>query len=286
MGRIAVVTDSTADLPPELAAAAGITVVPLWVRFGGAEFRDGVDITTAQFWERLLAAGSDIPTTAAPAPGTFKETFEACFAGGADAVVCPLIGSKLSGTLQSATLAASMLPNREIHIIDTATTSMATGLAALLASELVATGLTAAAVADGVRLRVPDLDLFVAVDTLEYLRRNGRLSAARAAIGTVLSVKPIITVRDGEVVADRTTRTRAKARELAIELSTSGPIERLAIMHTPTSSAAEVADFRERLVARIPGGIDPAKVLVAQIGSSTGPHLGPDLMGAVLLRGR
>ncbi len=286
MGRIAVVTDSTADLPPELAAAAEITVVPLWVRFGAAEYRHGVDITTAEFWERLLAAGSDIPTTAAPAPGVFRDVFEACFAAGAEAVVCPLIGSKLSGTLQSATVAASMLPNREIHLIDTGTTSMATGMAAILATELAATGISAAAVAEGVRSRLPDLDLFVAVDTLEYLRRNGRLSAARAAIGTVLSVKPIITVRDGEVVLDRSTRTRAKARELAIELITAAPLERLAIMHTPTSPQAEVDDFRNRLIARIPGGIDPAKVIVAQIGSSTGPHLGPDLMGAILLRAR
>ncbi len=286
MGRIAVVTDSTADLPPDLAAAAEITVVPLWVRFGAAEYRHGVDITTAEFWERLLAAGSDIPTTAAPAPGVFRDVFEACFAAGAEAVVCPLIGSKLSGTLQSATVAASMLPNREIHLIDTGTTSMATGMAAILATELAATGISAAAVAEGVRSRLPDLDLFVAVDTLEYLRRNGRLSAARAAIGTVLSVKPIITVRDGEVVLDRSTRTRAKARELAIELITAAPLERLAIMHTPTSPQAEVDDFRNRLIARIPGGIDPAKVIVAQIGSSTGPHLGPDLMGAILLRAR
>ncbi len=286
MGRVAVITDSTADMPPATAVAAGITVVPLWVRFGDQELRDGVDITTAQFWERLLTPGSAFPSTAAPAPGVFRDTFEAAFTAGADAVVCPLIGSKLSGTLQSATLAASMLPNREIHIIDTGTTSMGTGMAAILATELAATGSSAAAVAEGVRARLPDLDLFVAVDTLEYLRRNGRLSAARAAIGSVLSVKPIITVRDGEVVLDRTTRTRGKARDLAIELITTGPIERLAVMHTPTSTPAEVADFRDKLVARIPGGINPANVMVAQIGSSTGPHLGPDLMGAILLRAR
>ena len=284
MTRIAVVTDSTSDLPPDVAASAGITVVPLYVRFGATEYRDGVDITTAQFWERLLAPGSAFPTTAAPSPGTFRDTFEACFAAGAEAVVCPLIGSKLSGTFQSATVAASMLPEREIHLIDTGTTSMGTGMVALLAAELGATGITAAAVADAVRARLVDLDLYVAVDTLEYLRRNGRLSAARAAIGTVLSVKPIITVRDGEVILDRTTRTRGKARDLAIDLITAAPLERVCIMHTPTSTAAEVADFRNRLIAKIPGGIDPTKVMVALIGSSTGPHLGPDLMGAILLR--
>ena len=106
MGRVAIVTDSTADLAPETATAAGIRVVPLFIRFGTEEFRVGVDLTREQFWARLLAPDAPFPTTAAPSPGTFRATFEACFAEGADAIVCPTIGSKLSATFQSATLAA------------------------------------------------------------------------------------------------------------------------------------------------------------------------------------
>jgi len=286
MSRVAIVTDSTADFPPGAAAAAGLRVVPLFVRFGSEEFRVGVDLTTEQFWARMLAPDAPFPTTAAPSPGTFRETFESCFADGADAVVCLTISAKLSATFQSATLAAQALPDREIRLIDTGSTSMSTGIPALLAAELAATGATASEIEAAVRDRLPDVDLYVAVDTLDYLRKGGRLSPARAAIGTVLSVKPIITVRDGIVEMAEKPRTRAKARERVIELVTGRPIERLAILHTPTSPREEVEAFRDRIVARTPGGIDPELISIGLIGASTGPHLGPGLMGAAFLRRR
>lgn len=281
--RTAIVSDSTADLAPEVADAAGIRVVPLFVRFGTEEFQAGVNFSIEQFWTRLLAPGAVIPATASPSPGAFQQTFEACFADGADAIVCALIGSKLSSTIQSATLAAQALPDREIHIIDTGSTSMATGIPALLAAEMAAAGVSAAEIAEAVRARISDVDLFVAVDTLEYLRKGGRLSAAGAAIGTMLSIKPIITVRDGEVVMAERQRTRSKARERVIELIVARPLERLAIMHTPTSPREEVEAFRDAVVARVPGGIDPAHVSIGLLGASTGPHLGPNLMGACFL---
>jgi DegV family protein with EDD domain len=284
VGRVAIVTDSTADLAPGTAAAAGIRVVPLFVRFGAEEFRVGVDLTTEQFWTRMLAPDAPFPTTAAPSPGTFQATFEACFAEGADAIVCPTIGSKLSATFQSATLAARALPDREIHVIDTGSTSMSTGIPAQLAAEMATAGATGSEIAARVRDCLSDVDLYVAVDTLEYLRKGGRLSAARAAIGTLLSVKPIITVRDGIVVMAERPRTRAKARERVIELITAAPIERIAFLHTSTSTHEEVQAFCDRLLARVPGGIDPAHVSVGLIGASTGPHLGPHLMGAAFLR--
>jgi DegV family protein with EDD domain len=255
MGHTAIVTDSTSDLAPSVAAGAGIRIVPLYVQFGPDSFQVGVDLTTEQFWTRLLAPGAPIPSTAAPSPGTFIELFEACFTEGADAIVCPVIGSKLSSTFQSATLAAQSMPDREVHVIDTASTSMATGLPALMAAEMAATGMPAAEIAAGVRDRLPDIDLFVAVDTLDYLKKGGRLSTARAAIGTMLSIKPIITVRDGLVVIAEQQRTRAKAREKVIERITAQPIERLAILHTPTSTPPEVVTFRDTLLSRIPGGV-------------------------------
>jgi DegV family protein with EDD domain len=286
MGQVAIVTDSTADLEPALAATAGLRIVPLYVRFGDQEFRDGIDMSPAEFWDRLLAPGAPFPTTAAPSPGSFMEAFEACFADGADAVVCATIGSGLSGTFQSATIAAAMMPGREVHIIDTGTTSMGTGIAALLASELASTGMAAAAIAAVVRDRLADIDLYVAIDTLEYLRRNGRLSAARAAVGTLLSIKPIITVREGVVVLAEKPRTRGKARKRAVELITTAPLERVAILHTPTSTPEEVALFRDRIIALAPGGIDLGRVTTGLIGASTGPHLGPGMIGAVFLRRR
>jgi len=286
MGRVAVVTDSTADMSPEMVAAAGLRVVPLYVQFGAEEFRVGVDLSTEQFWTRMLAPDAPFPTTASPSPGTFREAFEACFAEGADAIVCTVIGAKLSSTFQSATLAAQSLPDREIHVIDTGSTSMSTGIPALLAVEMAAAGATGAEIAAAVRARLPDVDLYVALDTLEYLKKGGRLSTARAAIGTILSVKPIITVRDGLVVMLERPRTRAKARERVLELATEHPVERFAILHTPTSPREEVEAFRDALVARVPGGIDPGHVSIGLLGASTGPHLGPGLMGVAYLRRR
>jgi DegV family protein with EDD domain len=282
MPTTAVITDSTADLTPDQAAAAGIRVAPLTVTFGSESFQVGVDLTTEQFWDRLLAPGAPIPSTAAPSPGTFKAMFEDCFAGGADAIVCMLIGAELSGTFQSATVAASMLPDREIHLIDTRSTSMSTGLPALMASELAAEGLPAAEIADRVRARLPDVDLYVAVDTLEYLRKGGRLSAAQSVVGNILSVKPLITVRDGTVVLTERQRSRAKARARVVELIAAHPVERLAIVHTPTSTPDEVQAFRDALVAALPD-LPASAITVGLLGASTGPHLGPDLMGACFL---
>jgi DegV family protein with EDD domain len=282
MPTTAVITDSTADLMPAQAAGAGIRVAPLTVTFGGDSFQVGVDLSTQQFWDRLLAPGAPIPTTAAPSPGTFKDLFEQCFADGADAIVCVLIGAELSGTIQSATVAASMLPDREIHIVDTRSTSMSTGLPALLAAELAGGGVPAAEIAERVRARLPDVDLYVAVDTLEYLRKGGRLSAAQSVVGNILSVKPIITVRDGHVTMTERQRSRAKARARVIQLIAAHPVERLAMVHTPTSSAEEVAAFRDALVAALPG-LPESAITIGLLGASTGPHLGPDLMGACFL---
>ncbi len=211
MGRVAVVTDSTADLAPAVAASAGIRVVPLTVSFGGDEYRVGVDISTEAFWDRLTAPHAPFPMTAAPSPGAFREAFEACFADGAEAVVCLTIGSRMSATFASATLGAEALRGREVHVVDTRSTSMATGIPALLAVEMAASGASAAEIAERIRVRLADLDLYVYLGTLEYLRKGGRLSAARATIGTVLSIKPIITVRDGLVTMAEQPRTAGRA---------------------------------------------------------------------------
>lgn len=286
MSRVAIVTDSSADLSPGQVAAHGLTVVPLFVRFGEREFRVGVDLTTEAFWEELQKPGAPFPSTAAPSPGTFQETFEAAFAAGAEAIVAVLIGAEISATYAAASLAAEALPGREIHLVDSRTTSMSTGFGAILAAEMAAAGVPAAEIAARVRDRLPDLDLYVVIDTLEYLRRGGRISGAKAAIGGVLSVKPIITVRDGHVDVAESPRTKAKARERLLQLLSAAPVERLAIIHTPTSTADEVAAFQAELVARIPGGVDPARVSASLLGATTGPHLGPGLIGAALLRAR
>jgi DegV family protein with EDD domain len=278
--KVAIVTDSASDLPPDRAAAAGIRVVPLNVSFGSETFRAMVDLSVDDFWRRMTAPDAPFPTTSAASPGSYQEAFEAAFAGGADAIVCIDISETLSGTIKSARVAAGMLADREIHVIDTRTASMGAGLLALMAAEWAAAGATAADIAARVEARLADVDLFVVLDTLAYLRKGGRLSGPQAAIGTLLSVKPIITVRDGLVeVADRP-RTRSRARERLLELLTERPVERVAILYAPPADAEA---FRRDLVARVPGGVDEADVSVQAIGPSVGPHLGPGCVGAVVL---
>jgi DegV family protein with EDD domain len=281
VGRVAVVTDSASDLPPDRAARAGIVVVPLIVRFGEESFRAGVDLSTEAFWERMLVSGAPFPTTAAAAPGDFQAAFEAAFAGGAEAIVCITVGSKLSGTFKSAEIARGLLADREIHVVDSQLASMGVGMLAEIAAELAAGGTPAAEIARTVEATIPRIDLYVAIDTLEYLRRGGRISAAQAAIGGVLSVKPIITVRNGVVETADRVRTRGKARERVLELLTAAPVERAALLYTP---GGEVEAFRAAFLARVPGGISEERVTVLPVGASVGPHLGPGCVGGVVLR--
>jgi len=280
MGGVAIFTDSASDLTPEDAAAAGIRVVPLIVTFGSDSYKAGVDMTTEAFWDRMTAPDAPFPTTAASSPGDFRDAYEAAFAEGFDAIVSIHVASTLSGTIKSAQVAKEMLPDREIHIVDSLGASMAEAILARMAVAMAADGRTAAEIAAALEARVPDLRMYVALETLEYLKKGGRISGARAAIGTLLSVKPIIAVEHGVVdTADRV-RTRAKARERLIELITARPIERLEILHTLTP---DVEAFRDEVVARATGSLDRSSVAIGLVGASVGPHLGPGCLGAAVL---
>ena len=278
MARVAIVTDSAADLSPEVAAAAGVAVVPLVVNFGSQTFRAGVDLSTDDFWRRMTAPDAPFPTTAASAPGDFRAVFEQAFADGADAVVCVDVAETLSGTIKSARIARDMLPDREIHVIDSGTASMGVGLLALIGADMAAAGATAAEIAAHLEARATDLDLYIALDTLEYLRRGGRISGAQAAIGTLLSVKPIITIREGHVTTPERPRTRSKARARVLELLTERPLERAALLHTTN---ADEEEFHRLFLER--SGLDPSMVSVMTVGASVGPHLGPGGIGGVVL---
>jgi len=282
--RVAIVTDSTADLPPDIVAARDITVVPLFVTFGTEEFRAGVDLSTAAFWERMLAPDAPFPTTAASAPGTFRDAFEAALDAGAEAVVCINISAKLSASFKSAELGAQMLPGRDISVVDSGSASLGLGLLVLLAADLADEGRSAAEIVAAVRAGLADLDLYLALDTIEYLRKGGRLSAGRAAVATILSIKPIITVVDGAVEVAERPRTRAKARARVLELlAGGGAIEWAAVLYSP-GEGTDPSAFRDELLARLPGELDPSRVIVGAVGASIGPHVGPRCLGAVLLR--
>jgi DegV family protein with EDD domain len=280
VSRVAIVTDSASDLDPVRAAGLGITVVPLEVSFGDEHFKAGVDITTEQFWARMTAPEAPFPKTAASSPGDFQAAYERLFADDADAIVSIHVASTLSGTLKSAEVARGLLPDCEIRIVDSMSASMGEGLLAELGVEMAKAGASAEEIAVALTKRREDIGVFLALDTLEYLKRGGRISGTQAAIGTLLSVKPIIKIADGMVETVDRVRTKSKARERVIELLCTRPIERLSVLHTTN---AGVEAFLPELEARVPGGIDPATVSVDLIGPSVGPHLGPGCVGGVAL---
>jgi DegV family protein with EDD domain len=278
--RVAIFTDSASDMDPVDAAAKGIGIVPLLVSFGPESFKAGVDLTTADFWDRMVAPDAPFPTTAASSPGVFKEAYEAAFASGAGAIVSIHVAGTLSGTIKSAQIARDMLPDREIHVVDSLGASMAQGILAQMGVELAAEGRSAAEIAEILEARAPDMVMYVALETLEYLRKGGRISGAQAAIGTLLSVKPIIVVKHGVVETGDRVRTRSKARERVIEMVIERPVERLAILHTVSP---DVEAFRDELLSRIPNAPKRDDVPIALVGPSVGPHLGPGCVGAVAL---
>ena len=280
MSRVAVVTDSASDFDPARAASLGITIVPLIVNFGNEAFSAGVDLTRDAFWAKLKSPGSAFPTTAACSPGTFRTAYQAAFDAGAESIVSVHVAGTLSGTIKSAEIARAMFEDRDIRIVDSTSASMGEGMLAELAVELAAGGASAEEIATLLERRRPDLQVYLALETLEYLKRGGRISGAQAAIGTLLAVKPIIEIKDGKVETAERVRTRGKAREKLVELLATRPMDRLSILHT---TDAGVEAFAEQLIAAVPGGIDRSKVTIDLVGPSVGPHLGPGCVGAVAL---
>jgi DegV family protein with EDD domain len=278
VARIVFVTDSASDLDPAEAAAAGIRIVPLVVTFGNDTYRAGVDLSTAQFWERMTAADAPFPKTAASSPGEFKAIYEGAFAEGADAIVSVHVAGSLSGSIKAAEIAKSMLPEREIHIVDSQGASMAESILCFMGQELADRGTSAAEIADILSDRASDLRMYVSLETLEYLKKGGRISGTQAAIGTLLSVKPIIAVEAGQVETADKPRTRSKSRERCLELIAARPIERLALLHT---MAPDFEDFKAEAIRR--SGLPASEVSVSLVGPSVGPHLGPGCVGAAVL---
>jgi DegV family protein with EDD domain len=278
--RVAIFTDSASDMDPAMAAAEGIHIVPLLVTFGSETFKAGEELSTAAFWDRMVAPDAPFPKTAASSPGEFKDAYEAAFEDGAEAIVSIHVAGALSGTIKSAQIARDMLPDREIHVVDSLGASMAQGILASMAVEMADDDRPAAEIAETLETRAPDMRMYVALETLDYLRKGGRVSGPQAAIGNLLSVKPIIRVDHGVVDTVERVRTRGKARERLMELICERPIERLAILHTMTP---DVEAFRDAVIARSGDGLARDDVTISLVGPSVGPHLGPGCVGAAVL---
>ncbi|MHB1090345.1 MAG: DegV family protein [Ilumatobacteraceae bacterium] len=269
---IRIVTDSACDLPSDLAQRHSIIIVPLSIRFGAEEFIDRQDLTTTQFWEKC-AASPVLPETAAPSPGQFESVFRQIAAEGASGIVVISLSSELSATMQSAEVAAkSFVDIIPIRIIDSRSASMGQGITAVACAELAASGGTLTQVAElGVTL-AGRAKLWGALDTLEALKKGGRIGGAKALLASALSIKPIIEITGGKVAEGGRQRTRSKAIAFLLDkVRQAGPIQNLAVLH---AQCADIDVLLNGLRAIYSGDI-----VVSDIGAVIGSHAGPGTIG-------
>lgn len=276
---VAVVTDSTASLPGALVAELGITVVPLQVVIGGKAYDEGEDGATPERLAEALQAWVPV-STSRPSPETMLEIYELLAAEGAGEIVSVHLSGDLSGTYESAQLAARKAPV-PVTAVDTRQVGMGTGFCVLTAAEAVREGDDAVAAGDRARRRGRATTSLFYVDTLEYLRRGGRMGAAAALVGSALAVKPILRVEDGRVRPHERVRTSAKAlarlEELAVEAAGDAPVD-VAVAHL--ASAARAEELAEHLRERLAAGLEGREVVVGEIGAVLGAHVGPGMVAA------
>jgi DegV family protein with EDD domain len=278
---VAVVTDSTAYLPAELSGSYDLTVVPLTVVINGAEGLEGEQIEPAEV-ARALSARRSVVSTSRPAPSQFTEAYRKLLDAGAEGIVSVHLSAKLSGTYEAACLAAAELSDR-VQVIDSGTTGMGLGFTALAAAQAAAEGKDLASVREAAVDHASRVSTLFYVDTLEFLRRGGRIGAAEAILGTALAVKPILHVVDGAIVVRDKVRTAgralAKLVDLAVEAAGDSEVD-IAVHHlqAPDRAAALADAIAMRLSDRL------RDCYITEIGAVVAAHAGPGLAGVVVHR--
>lgn len=277
MARIRVVTDSVCDLSAELAAEKDVTIVPLSIRFGSEEFLDGTTLSTDEFWARC-AKSEVLPETAAPSPGAFQQAFEAAAEQGYDGVLCLDLSAGVSATHQAAAAAAAAVADRiEVRALDSRSLTMGLGLMVLDIADMAAAGSTL----DELAARVDELTsrtlMFGAVDTLEHLEKGGRIGGARALLGSLLAIKPVVTLVDGVVEEESKQRTRSRSlRYLADKAVEAQPLSRAAVCN---GAALDIDDFLDM----IKGVESEHPLVVTDLGPVVGTHAGPGTIGLCMI---
>jgi DegV family protein with EDD domain len=274
---IRIVTDSACDLPPATTAAHNIDVVPLTVRIGDTEYVDRRDLTPSEFWAKQ-SASKTLPETAAPSPGAFEECFRAAAKAGASGAVCVTLSADLSATFQSAQLASEAVKDViDVRVIDSRSVTIAQGLLAIAGAEAAAAGKSLDDVVTAIEQKIPRMRVFAALDTLENLKKGGRIGAARAAFGSMLNIKPLIEVANGAVEEAGKQRTRGRSLDQLIELAKqhrASDAKPLAVMH---GDAPDIDKFVDDLCSAL--GRSREEILVGDIGSVVGAHTGPRVIG-------
>jgi DegV family protein with EDD domain len=274
---VRIVTDSTADLPPEIVALHRLTVVPLMVLFGDEAFEDGVEISADLFFRRLVRE-SKLPTTSQPSPGAFRAAYQRLRDEGATEILSIHVSGKLSKTIESARQAAEGIEGVRIVHLDSQLATLALGMGVVHAAEAVEAGQSleeARATAESIFARTHTLFM---VDTLEYLRRGGRIGRAQELVGSLLKLKPILALEGGEVVPVGRARTKQKAiEEMLRRAAEFRPIEELMAVHATTP------DDLQYLVERLHGLAPHAPITVNRITPVIGVHAGPGLLACAIV---
>jgi DegV family protein with EDD domain len=270
---IRVVTDSASDVPASLAEELAIEVVPLTIRFGDEEFVDRRDLSPSEFWARC-GKSPLLPETAAPSPGAYEQAYRRLAADGADGIVGVSISGDLSATGQAAELGAQAVKDVvPVQVVDSKSVSMGEGWVAVTAARLALSGKGMEDVVGAATDLVPRTRVYGALDTLENLKKGGRIGGAQAFLGSMLSIKPIIEVKDGKVEPEGRQRTRSKALAyLAGKLREQERIEQLSVLH---GDAPDVDEFLDMVAGIFPRD----EIVVGDIGAVIGTHSGPRIIG-------
>ena len=273
MARIRVITDSACDIPEEIARRLDIDIVSLSIRFGDDEFIDRVDLSPAEFWAKCKASKT-LPETAAPSPGAFQAAYERAKADGCDGVIVLTLTSLLSATHQSAVIACEAVAGSiDVRVVDTKAVSMAQGLLAIDVAEVAATRVSLDLLVEHAESLVNKVGVVAMLDTLEHLIKGGRVGGARALLGQVLAIKPLLELKDGVVAEAGRQRTRARALVAIVAVAKSHqPLRRLALVH----GASNEVPALEALVADIPTEFP---LIVTDMGPVVGTHGGPGIIG-------
>ena len=276
---VKIVTDSSADLPSQVVEELGITVVPLYVRFGEKVYRDRVDISEDEFYQRLQHDPVH-PNTVQPTPQDFAEVYQK-LSKEADGIVSIHISSKLSGTHSSAVQGKELMEKRcPIEVIDSQTLTMSLGLINMVAAMAAKAGKDFAEIVETVKETIPNTHLLGLFDTLKYVLLGGRIGKAKALLGSILNVKPMLTLKDGEVMPAGQVRTRAKGIERLIDFVRNAvDIQDLAIVYNTTPDEAQT------LAKHINPIFGREKIHLARVGPMLGVHMGPGAL-IVALMGR
>ena len=276
---VRIVTDSSCDLPTELVQELGITVVPLYVRFGEEVYREQVDISLDEFYKRL-EQGPIHPVTIQPSPQDFVTAYQKV-ASEADGIVSIHISSKLSGTFNSALQGKKLLEKDfPIEVVDSQIITVGLALICIAAAKMAKAGESLASVVEDVKQMLPNIHLLALLDTLKYLQKGGRIGKAQALLGSILNVKPMITLKEGEVVPAGQTRSRSKGIERLFSfVESTSNIEDLVIAYNTTPDEAQA------LAERLGSIFTKEAVKVVRLGTTLGVHMGPGAL-AVGFRGK